>query len=220
MGLKWLVSWLDPYIWLVCGSARIKSKHHTDTHTKEIGLCLQILITIQHSIVNSAYKWDDLMYPLKETNRHVLPITILKQRRSDFCRCFIVDSLMQHEFCCVNLIGKSWRTWKMNHITPTCLGHPAFLSLKAQLGGWMLAILEVFCKWEYICIEKLAGDLSLSWGAVIPWPVLPVLLIEYPVTRSPGILVSWWESLSSMHWSFLGGLLKEIWHLDIRKKGA
>jgi hypothetical protein len=41
------------------------------------------------------------------------------------------------------------------------------LSLKAQLGGWMLAILEVFCKWEYICIEKLAVDLSLSWGAVI-----------------------------------------------------
>ena len=28
------------------------------------------------------------------------------------------------------------------------------LSLKAQLGGWMLAILELFCNWEYICIEK------------------------------------------------------------------
>ena len=37
------------------------------------------------------------------------------------CVSFIVDSLMRHEFCCVNLLGRSWRTVKTNQITPTYL---------------------------------------------------------------------------------------------------
>ena len=36
-------------------------------------------------------------------------------------RCFIIDLLMQHKLFCVNLIGRSWRTWKTNQITPTYL---------------------------------------------------------------------------------------------------
>ena len=44
---------------------------------------------------------------------------------SDFqfgsCKCFIIDLLMQPNFCCVNLIGRSWRTSKMNQIIPRLL---------------------------------------------------------------------------------------------------
>ena len=41
-----------------------------------------------------------------------------------FCICLIVDLLMQHEFCCVNLIGRSWRTQKKRtKTTPTYLSH-------------------------------------------------------------------------------------------------
>jgi hypothetical protein len=50
------------------------------------------------------------------------------QRRSDVYICFIVDSLIQCEFCSVNLISRSWRTWKRNHITPTYLNALARLS--------------------------------------------------------------------------------------------
>ena len=30
---------------------------------------------------------------------------------------------MQHKFCSVHLIGRGWRTWKMNPVTPTYLRH-------------------------------------------------------------------------------------------------
>ena len=41
--------------------------------------------------------------------------------QSKFGSCFIIVLLVQHEFRCVNLIGRSWRTWKLNWITPTYL---------------------------------------------------------------------------------------------------
>jgi hypothetical protein len=54
------------------------------------------------------------MYPVKKINKHALPITKLNRGRFDFQSsfdiCFIVDLLMEHKFCCVNLIGRSWRT--------------------------------------------------------------------------------------------------------------
>ena len=28
---------------------------------------------------------------------------------------------IRHKFCCVNLIGRNWRTWKLNRLTPICL---------------------------------------------------------------------------------------------------
>ena len=45
----------------------------------------------------------------------------LNHGRSKVCWCFIMDLLMQHKFCCVDLIGRSWRTWKTNWFTPTYL---------------------------------------------------------------------------------------------------
>jgi hypothetical protein len=49
-------------------------------------------------------------------------MTSVKVRfQSDFCSYFIVDLLMQHKFCCVNLIGINWRTQKTKQITPTNL---------------------------------------------------------------------------------------------------
>jgi len=39
----------------------------------------------------------------------------------DFCICFTVDLLMQHELRCVNVISRISRTWKSNRITSTYL---------------------------------------------------------------------------------------------------
>jgi len=38
-----------------------------------------------------------------------------------FCLCFIIDLLMQHKICCVNLIGRSRGTYNMYQITSTYL---------------------------------------------------------------------------------------------------
>ena len=95
------------------------SKHHEDTCLKEIRLCLQILITTLHSTMNTIKRTH---VSGSEINKHAFPITITKLGTSDFqsnfCTCFIADLLMQHGFCCVHLIGRSWRTWKANHIHP------------------------------------------------------------------------------------------------------
>ena len=56
-------------------------------------------------------------------------------------RCFIVDLLMQHKFCHINLnIGRSWRTKTPNRITPHTpysvgKGHPQMDEL---CRGWMI----------------------------------------------------------------------------------
>lgn len=38
-----------------------------------------------------------------------------------FLLIFKVRLLLQQKFRCVNIIGRSWRTWEMNQITPTQL---------------------------------------------------------------------------------------------------
>jgi hypothetical protein len=90
-----------------------KSKHHKDMCLRKLELRFQILITTLHSIVSTIGR--DSVSTL-EIKKHALPITISNQGRSnfqyDFCRCFIVDFLLQCEFCCVDLIGRSWRTRK------------------------------------------------------------------------------------------------------------
>ena len=99
-----------------------KSKHHKDTCLNEIGQCLQILITTLHSIMNTIGR---TYLSNQGIHTHALLITITKSRKvrfqSNFNRCFIIYLVMQHEFSRVNLIGRSWRTWKTSQITPTCL---------------------------------------------------------------------------------------------------
>ena len=47
-----------------------------------------------------------------EINKHALPITIVELKgggsgfQTGFCGCFIVDVLMRHEFCCVDIVCK------------------------------------------------------------------------------------------------------------------
>ena len=41
--------------------------------------------------------------------------------QSGFGKCVNIDLLMQHNFCCGNLIGRSWRTWKTYQILPRLL---------------------------------------------------------------------------------------------------
>ena len=45
---------------------------------------------------------------------------------------------MHHKYGCVNLIGRSWRTWKMNQITPTDLKHNELTSLCRYSSWWVL----------------------------------------------------------------------------------
>ena len=80
------------------------------------------LLTIPHSKVNiigSTYVFS------LGINKHALPITIPNHGRSNFqfdsCWCFVADLLMQHNFCCANRIGRSWRRWKTNRVAPTYL---------------------------------------------------------------------------------------------------
>ena len=70
----------------------------------------------------------------------------LKHGRSSFYICFVIGLLMQHEFRWVKLIGRSCRTSKWNHITPTYLsvlfsllnGFTTLVkSCISQLFGWI-----------------------------------------------------------------------------------
>ena len=63
----------------------------------------------------------------------------LKQGRSEFCSCFILDLLMQQKFHCANLISRSWRTWKTNQTTPTNLT-PPFVTLIQSNATWNLPL--------------------------------------------------------------------------------
>ena len=71
-----------------------------------------------------------------EINKHALPITMTISREFrlsiQFCRCFIVELLVQRKFCCGNLIDRSRRTQKTNQITPTYLGPYIFNFLRAR----------------------------------------------------------------------------------------
>jgi hypothetical protein len=59
----------------------------------------------------------------------MITVTKLGKRcnfESDLCWCFIADLLMQYNFRCVNLIGRSRRTWKTNRIKSTNLKYICF----------------------------------------------------------------------------------------------
>ena len=108
--------------YVVCRGS--KNTHHKNTHLKEIELHLQILITTQHSIVNSIGR--PYVFNV-EINKHALPTTITKSKKVWFLIQFLhmflrrLANATQHKFCCVILVGRGWRTWKTNQITPTHL---------------------------------------------------------------------------------------------------
>ena len=78
-----------------------------------------------NSTLSSEHDWEDLCIQLR--NQRTCTSDNYKWTRGGsifnpvFGRCFSADLQMQHEFRCVNLIGRSWRTWKTNQITPTYL---------------------------------------------------------------------------------------------------
>ena len=97
MDLKWLIFLIRPLYWVgrwFNGGKR--AKHHKDTCSKEIGLCLQILITILHSTMNAIGRTH---VSSKEISKHEVLITIAKSRMVQFsihfsANVFIVDLLM------------------------------------------------------------------------------------------------------------------------------
>ena len=61
-----------------------------------------------------------------EIHKHVFLIIVSKMKgglnfQASFCIWFIVDLLIQYEFCCVDRICRRWSTRKMNQITLTYL---------------------------------------------------------------------------------------------------
>jgi hypothetical protein len=76
---------------------------------------------IDNSTLNSEHNWEDLsMYSTeKSTNIH-FSITISKSREVRFSQMFHRRfANKNHEFRCVNLFGRSWRTREVDWITPT-----------------------------------------------------------------------------------------------------
>ena len=134
MGLKWLVFLIGPLYLIDMRFGEDQRANIIKTRSKEIGLHPQILISALHSIVNAIRR---TYISSSKVNKHALPISITNLGEVHFsnflffifCKFFIVKSLMQHKFCCVNPIVRSWRTWKNNPITPTYLtiGGPMLL---------------------------------------------------------------------------------------------
>ena len=74
-------------------------------------------------------------------------MTVLNWERCDlqfgFCICIIVYLLMQHKFCGVSPMDRSWRTWKMKQITPTYLRWSPIFNL-------LLFYYFYFFSWRFI----------------------------------------------------------------------
>ena len=58
---------------------------------------------------------------------------------------------MQHKSCCVNLICRSWTTWKTNQITPACLNY--------KQDSWTYCALFLDAYW----IARPLLHLRVSW---------------------------------------------------------
>ena len=116
------LNWTSRFGWYVVrwGS---KSKHRKDTCLKESGLRLQILITTLHSIPNTVGRTS---VSSSQSNRHALPIIITNAKVVHFLIRYL--HMFHHKIANatlnifgVNLISRSWRTWKINQKTPTYL---------------------------------------------------------------------------------------------------
>lgn len=80
-----------------------KNKHYKETSWKTGGLCSQILLTTQQwTQMGSAFNlvFNKLAFPIITTNSRSF------DSQYDFCWCFTRYLLMDHMFCCVNLINK------------------------------------------------------------------------------------------------------------------
>ena len=105
MGLKWLVFLIGllDLIGIYVVQWGSTSKYKKDTCLKEIGLCLQIIITNLHSM--NEHNWEDLCIQLRNQQTCTSMITKSSEVPSGFCLCLIVNLLTEHEFCYVYLIG-------------------------------------------------------------------------------------------------------------------
>ena len=89
--------------WYVVGWG-LKNKHHNNTCLKEIGPWCQILYWLLYT---QWWTWlGGSMYLIKEST------SLHGSFNFNMGFFWVVDLLMQHQFCCANIIGESWRTWK------------------------------------------------------------------------------------------------------------
>jgi hypothetical protein len=61
---------------------------------------------------------------LIEIDKHTFPITVAKKKKIRFSIWFLLMlrcRLIQNKFYCANLMGRRWRTWNWNQITPAYL---------------------------------------------------------------------------------------------------
>ena len=83
---------------------------------KKTRQCHQIFI--RYSTLNCEYSLKNLWIEFRNRQTCIFDnhnyIRDIFYPQSNTCWCFILDLLMQHKFCHVNLISRSWRTWKMD----------------------------------------------------------------------------------------------------------
>ena len=124
-------------------------------------------IFINYSTLDSERNGEDLRI------RKHSSLPQLNHGRSKVCWCFIMDLLMQHKFCCVDLISRSWRTRKTNWFTPTYLvGNITRAS--TVLLDWMLQsyIVGVSDAWPV--------DMEVMWSSQSTrWQKGPLMLMQY-----------------------------------------
>ena len=133
MGLKWFSFLIGPpYLIGIWFGEDQRVNIIKYTCVKEIGLRLQLWNN--YSTLNIEHNWEDLCIMLRNqqtcTSDNHNYIMGGPNFQSSLWTCFIVDLLMQHKFCSVNLVGRSWRTCKMNQTTPTCLTYHAQIDSK------------------------------------------------------------------------------------------
>jgi hypothetical protein len=132
-----------------------KCKHDEDTCLEEIGLRTYI-------VFNSHHNWEE--FCIQSRNRQTWTSANQNQITGGlnlYWCCFIIELLMQHEFHCVNLIGRSWRAWQTNRSTPTYL---VYLICQISIVTCKFACPHILCFLGTVSLDiRLLTGLPNSW---------------------------------------------------------
>ena len=110
------------------------------------------------------------------------PTNIHFRKRSVFLHMILIDLRMHHEFCRVNIIDRSWRTWQTNRMTSTLPYIERSNSSCFQVQPVICCNLLVFLFNKSRCVSKtplkmmdhLLGVLNSNW-LIPPWPIYLLL---------------------------------------------
>ena len=100
---------------------------------------------------------------------------------------------MQHKFCCVHLVGRSWRTWKVNQITPIYLS-----------------------RWTMNNSTRPVNHIRILVGLATRNKTCPLGISKYLIRNSCHWRGTWWkEFLPQLSWNSII-CFQWIWYIVIR----